>query len=71
MVKRVLLSILHFHLLTINTLSTSPILVVLEKKQLVVEDVKLSRPVAKLKKNMKVQFKDLLKSLNAASQNMK
>jgi hypothetical protein len=44
---------------------------VLEKKQLVVEDVKLSRPVAKLKKNMKVQFKDLLKSLNAASQNMK
>jgi hypothetical protein len=44
---------------------------VLEKKQLVVEDVKLSRPLTKLKKNVKVQFKDLLKSLNVASQNMK
>jgi hypothetical protein len=43
---------------------------VLEKKQLV-EDVKLSRPLAKLKKNVKVQFKDLLKSLNVTSQNMK
>jgi len=70
MVKR-MLSILHFHLLAINTLSTSLILVVLEKKQLVVEDVKLSRPLTKLKKNVKVQFKDLLKSLNVASQNMK
>ncbi len=65
-----MLSILHFHLLTVNTLSTSLILVVLEKKQLV-EDVKLSRPLAKLKKNVKVQFKDLLKSLNVTSQNMK
>jgi hypothetical protein len=44
---------------------------VLEKKQLVVEDVKLSRPLTKLKKNRKVQFKDLLKSLNVASLNMK
>jgi hypothetical protein len=69
MAKR-MLSILHFHLLTINILSTSLILVVLEK-QLVVKDVKLTRPLAKLKKNVKVQFKDLLKSLNVASQNMK
>jgi len=69
MAKR-MLSILHFHLLTINILSISLILVVLEK-QLVVKDVKLTRPLAKLKKNVKVQFKDLLKSLNVASQNMK
>jgi D-arabinose 5-phosphate isomerase GutQ len=70
MAKR-MLSILHFHLLTINILSTSLILVVLEKQQVVAEDVKLIRPLKKLKKNVKVQFKDLLKSLNVASQNMK
>jgi len=69
MAKR-MLSILHFHLLTINILSTSLILVVLEK-QVVAKDVKLTRPLEKLKKNVKVQFKDLLKSLNVASQNMK
>jgi hypothetical protein len=44
---------------------------VLEKQQVVAEDVKLIRPLKKLKKNVKVQFKDLLKSLNVASQNMK
>jgi hypothetical protein len=45
--------------------------VVLEKQQVVVEDVKFTRPLEKLKKNARVQFKDLLKSLNVASQNMK
>jgi hypothetical protein len=69
MAKR-MLSILRFHLLTINILLTSLILVVLEK-QVVAEDVKLTRPLEKLKKNVNVQFKGLLKSLNVASQSMK
>jgi hypothetical protein len=53
---------LRFHLLTINILSTSLILVVLEK-QIVVEDIKLTRPLENLKKNVKVQFEGLLKSM--------